>query len=130
MNTSGRPGKNIPMDLHMEHLNSVCKDAICGLGANKTPNSIQRIGKCVGVLKSVADKFDEETGLNENKGHHTVTSTNKDRDMIIDELLSHSIFSPSPGRCHLAFKNIDCSIFSKVNYDNAAVDERTHSKCT
>ena len=46
-------GKNIAMDLHMEHLNRVCKDALRGLGANKTPKAIQRVGKCVGVLKSM-----------------------------------------------------------------------------
>ena len=116
VNTTGRPGKNIAMDLHMEHLNRVCKDAIRSLGANKSPKAIQRIGKCISVLKSVADNFDEQTGMNESKGYHTVASVDKDRDVIINELLSHSIFSPLPGCSHSSFKNIDCSVFSKVNY--------------
>ena len=109
VNTTGRPGKNIA-------LNCVCNDIIHGLGANKSPKDIQRIGKCIGVLKSVADNFDEQTGMNESKGYHTVASVDKDRDVIINELLSHSIFSPLPGRSHSSFKNIDCSVFSKVNY--------------
>ena len=117
VNTAGRPGKNIAMDLHMEHLNRVCKDALRGLGANKTPKAIQRMGTCVGVLKSVTDNFDEQTEVSENKGYHTVASADKDRDIIIRELLTHSIFSPSPGRCHSSFKRIDCSIFSKASYD-------------
>ena len=96
----------------MEHLNRICKDAISGLGANKTPAAIQRIGKCVGVLQSVNDNFDEQTKVNEAKEYHTVPSVDKDKDIIIKELLSHAIFSPTPGRCHSAFKTMDCSLFS------------------
>jgi hypothetical protein len=92
------------MDLHMEHLNRVCKDALCGLGANKTPKAIW---KCIRVLKSVADNFDEQTGVNENKGYHTVVTAGKDRDSII---------SPLSGRCHSSFKKIDRSIFSKISW--------------
>lgn len=36
MNVQGNPGKNIPMDLHMEHLNPECNTAIAGLGATVT----------------------------------------------------------------------------------------------
>ena len=116
VNTTGRPGKNIAMDLHMEHLNHVCKDALCGLGANKTPTAIQKIGKCISVVKTVSDNFDEQTGVSD-KGYHTVASAKKDRDIIIKELVTHSIFSPLPGRCHSSFKNIHSSILSKVSHD-------------
>ena len=33
INTCGLPGRNIPADLHMEHLNRICKQAIANLGA-------------------------------------------------------------------------------------------------
>ena len=33
VNVHGLPGMNIPVDLHQEHLNRVCKDAVFGLGA-------------------------------------------------------------------------------------------------
>ena len=44
INVHGRPGKNIPGDLHMEHLNRIAKEAVGYLGANKTEKAIQRIG--------------------------------------------------------------------------------------
>ena len=44
VNTHGLQGRNIPMDLHMEHLNFLCKEAISALGANKTPKAICRMG--------------------------------------------------------------------------------------
>lgn len=32
INTQGRPGKNIPAELHMKHLNRECKNCLSGLG--------------------------------------------------------------------------------------------------
>ena len=58
VNTHGRPGKNIPCDLHMEHLNRDCKTAIAGLGANITDKAVQRVGRCVGEMVNVTDNYD------------------------------------------------------------------------
>ena len=127
INTAGRPGKNVPMDIHMEHLNRACKDAICGLGANKTPKAIQRIGKCIGILKAVTDNFDEQTEVSKNKAYHTVASDDKDRELILKELQLHSVFSPSPGRSHSSFKSMDCSIFSKVSYSEMTKWMKEHT---
>jgi L1 cell adhesion molecule like protein len=33
VNTHGSSGRNVSADLHMEHLNRVCKDAVAHLGA-------------------------------------------------------------------------------------------------
>ena len=57
INVHGRPGKNIPADLHMEHLNCECKQAISGLGANITDALIQHIGKCIGRLCSTISQY-------------------------------------------------------------------------
>ena len=40
INVHGLPGHNIPCDLHMEHLNRLCKEAI---KANKTPAALVRV---------------------------------------------------------------------------------------
>ena len=40
INTHGKKGKNISMDLHMEHLNRLCKTAINGLGSNKAAKKL------------------------------------------------------------------------------------------
>ena len=46
----GRPGKNVSSDLHMEHHNRLCKNAISSTGANVTGQSIQRVGCAIKVL--------------------------------------------------------------------------------
>ena len=46
VNTTGKPGKNISCDLHMEHLNRNVKCAIAGLSSNVSEEPVQRVGKC------------------------------------------------------------------------------------
>ena len=117
VNTTGRQGKNVAMDIHMEHLNRACKEAISGLGANKTPKAITRIGKCVGVLTSVVQNYDAQTEVKKVSTGHGVLQDQKDCDIVIRELLSHSIFNPIPGRCHRLFRCIESSLFSRFNYE-------------
>ena len=50
INTHGIPGKNIPSDLFMEHLNRICKEVVLTLDrSNTTLEAIQCVGKCVGA---------------------------------------------------------------------------------
>ena len=81
------------MDMHMEHLNKVYKEAISGLGANKTPKTIVMIGKCLGILTSVVQNYDEQTTVNEVASGHSVAKDHKDRHTVVKELLTHAIFS-------------------------------------
>ena len=48
INTHGQPGHNIECDLHMEHLNRLCKTSIKSMGANKTEKAIVRASKAIG----------------------------------------------------------------------------------
>lgn len=57
VNTQGRPGANIPLDLHMEHLNRVVKDTLSHMGSNITDKSIDRAGRSVGVVANVCSSF-------------------------------------------------------------------------
>ena len=53
-------GRNNPLDLHMEHLNRLAKDAIKILGSNKAVGAVTRVGHCIGTLSHVLDQFDHE----------------------------------------------------------------------
>ena len=53
INVHGKPGRNIPCDLHLEHLNRVLKTAVGDLGSNQTEASIARLGKCIGTMAEV-----------------------------------------------------------------------------
>ena len=67
VNVHGRQGKNISCDLHMEHLNRECKDAMRELGTNLNNASIKRIGKSIGKTVKLLNVFDHESGLKQKK---------------------------------------------------------------
>ena len=101
VNTSGLPGKNIPCDLHMEHLNKEYKKSLCGLGSNITDHSVQRIGKCLGQSTKVMEHFDQIIGLPRQSGRHVRWSSEDDLDRVIQELTEKSnVFKIQQGRKH------------------------------
>ena len=103
VNVHGHPGKNIPADLHMEHLNRLVKEAIKNLGANKTEKTISRIGRAIGTIAPVLYQFDHENNVTTQLGAHHIASSEKDRNIIVSELLRAKVFSTVPGRKHSTF---------------------------
>lgn len=53
---------NIEADLHMEHLNWLCKSYIEALGANATDATVLHAGRCIGTVSLISDNFDLATG--------------------------------------------------------------------
>lgn len=108
VNVHGLPGRNIAGDLHMEHLNRICKQAIQGVGAKKRIEAIRRIGKASGPLAEVTSNFDENllTPTNDHvAGRHRLASVTRDQDMVVNELLNHAcVFNESHQRTHRHFR--------------------------
>ena len=71
VNTHGRPGKNIPCDLYMEHLNRECKTSLTGLGSNITDHSVQCIGRCIGKIIPILQNFDKVNGVLTQSGYRS-----------------------------------------------------------
>lgn len=104
VNTQGMRGKNIPMDLHLEHLNRVCKTGIEHLGANKTNDAIVRCGKALGTVYKLLQQFDNDNEVSEVSGAHQKPSYKKDLNNIVHELQQYKVFTVIPGHSHPSFK--------------------------
>ena len=115
VNTNGRQGCNIPSDLYMEHLNRMVKNCITHLGANKTESSIQRVGKCIGLIDELTESFDNWNNLPTSSMHHPVPISVKDRDQIIQVLQQVDVFTVHAGRQHTNFKNFSCNPMKNVD---------------
>ena len=102
-NVHGYPGKNIPADLHMEHLNRLVKDAVKGLGSNKTENAISRVGRAIGTIAPVLSKFDNDNLLVRPTGTHHIASYERDQNVIVSELCTTNVFGSVSGRRHTSF---------------------------
>lgn len=54
-NSKGIPGKNISLDLHMEHMNNFLKELLKTLRNNLTENNADRIAKAMNNLKNLVE---------------------------------------------------------------------------
>jgi len=105
VNTKGVRGRNIPLDLHQEHLNRVCKDCVKGLHSNKTKDAIVRCGKALGTLNDLLINFDQSNHVASASGAHNSPSYEQDLKIIVEELLQTKVFDAVPNRRHKSFKN-------------------------
>jgi hypothetical protein len=116
VNPRGGAGNNIPVDLHMEHLNRHVKDFIIGLGANISEATVVNCSK---VLKGVTDtcaNFDKSCGLSQASIHHAQRSSKLDEEKIIEELIAKSrVFDYVPGRYHSSYQWIEPHVSREVN---------------
>ena len=85
VNVHGIIGRNIPCDLHMEHLNKVCKSCIRDLGANKNEENTVKVSKCIGTVESVISKFDLENDVPTSWGSHSRASAEEDIKLIVTQ---------------------------------------------
>ena len=102
VNYEGKIGGNISADLHIEHLNRTCKEAIQHLGANLTPQAIVQCGKAIGKLTKLEECFDKMNGI-ATSGSHTRRSDGEDFEKIVQELMAKEVFKIHPGRQHSKF---------------------------
>ena len=86
INIHGRKGKNIPVDLLMEHLNRTVKECIKSLGANQTDTAILKVSRALGTLLPVLNNFDSVNNVPEVSGIHTHKNPDKDVEIIEKEL--------------------------------------------
>jgi L1 cell adhesion molecule like protein len=115
---NGIPGHNKPCDLHMEHLNRLCKDCVYHLGANMTEKVICDYSKCIGPVFKIMSTFDEKHGLRASSGAHTISSSKKNQDLIMQELLKANIYATSPGRTYPSFPKFECNPTRTLKYSD------------
>ena len=104
VNTHGRAGHNIPVDLHMEHLNANLKRMLHHLGSNITPASVLRASRALGAVQSVCTNFEDSSGISLGTGFHSRPSFEKDLTKITEELELAQIFKQKDNRQYHSFK--------------------------
>ena len=92
VNVHGRPGKNIPVDLHMEHLNKIAKGAIRFQGSNTSEKAITRVGRAIGTLAPLLDNFDEMNQVLKYSSGQKRPTALKDIEIVVNELIKAECF--------------------------------------
>ncbi|XP_028404057.1 uncharacterized protein LOC114526731 isoform X1 [Dendronephthya gigantea] len=112
--TKSKPGisGNIPLDLQLEFLNKLVKEAIKNQGAGASDKSLDRICHSLGVTSSLMKTFDTNLSVFKRAGRHVKTSTQGDLKKIVNELVVNNAFTCTPGRRYSVFKHVKPSLLS------------------
>ncbi|XP_028412550.1 uncharacterized protein LOC114535442 [Dendronephthya gigantea] len=97
-NISGKIGTNIPLDLHMEHLNLLLKRLSKGMGGNVTTKSLQRAARSVVPLSNVIQGVYRDCSKVKKSGCHKNKDVEDALRIIINDLLQGKVFKKANGR--------------------------------
>ena len=115
INVAGKKGKNIPMDLYIEHLNKEVKTAVSHLGPNVLGKLIQRIGKCIGELSKITHNFDCINNIPTSSSYHSKKSSDNDVKKIVEQLEERAVFTTTSNRQHRVFKTFQQNLFQQID---------------
>lgn len=117
INTRGGIGKNIPCDLHNEHLNKLFKEIFNNMGANTSEAAITRAARSVTALQEVTTNFDKETRVPVTSSAHSTLDDIKDVNTVVSVIIKKKIFDTQKGRMHTSFKNFSSNPLHNLNQE-------------
>lgn len=104
VNTKGGRGKNIPSDLHMEHLNRRLKSVLRGMGSSISPDRIKRAGQSIQVVQRVCNTFEKQTARHLHSDNHPYPAFGKDFESVLQVLIEERSFESIQNRKYSSFK--------------------------
>ncbi len=116
VNTHGGNGRNIPCDLHNEHVNKQFKGIIRNMGANFTETASTRAARSVTTISHLVESFDSQLGIHPESSAHSRKSDEKDIKSIVTALQNQKILEvQTEPRCHSGFKTITPNPLNSLN---------------
>lgn len=115
-NGKGGKGRNIPLDLHLEHLNNFLKSFLKNKGPNLTEETADRVSRSVGVLKVMMDTTDKELQVSRTSGSHHPANLKEDVLALVEVFRETEVFKNQPGRHFLAFPDFERNILFRLKY--------------
>lgn len=109
VNTHGGLGRNIPCDLHNEHVNKQIKEIITNMGANLKEEALTRAARSVTALECMKETFDKETGVSVGTSGHSTRSNEDDIRRVVSVLQSEKVLTVKAGRKHSRFPKISAN---------------------
>ncbi|CAB3979299.1 PREDICTED: uncharacterized protein LOC107327384 [Paramuricea clavata] len=121
INFKGTPGGNIPLDLHMEHMNMMVKRLAKGMGANVTEKSLQQAERSILALNKVRECIADDCFKKTQSGWHSQKNPEEGVKIIAHDLLMGEVF-------HKKEKRQGYHSFSKFKSNLLDVDYRDYFK--
>ncbi|XP_031553857.1 uncharacterized protein LOC116290877 [Actinia tenebrosa] len=120
VNNKGGKGNNISLDLRMEHIVHLHKEMLANLGVNLTPECALRCSKAVKPVEDLLRTVDNELLCRRPSGKHTVTRSQSDFELIVNELHNKGkVFqcTPADNRQYGCFPKFKKTLVNDLNYN-------------
>ena len=118
INTHGGLGRNIPCDLHNEHINKLFKEIINNMGANLTDESMHRAARAVTTLHQARSNFDKHSGVPMTTSAHATRPDNNDVLRVASVVCKEESLEVKQGRHHSSFNNIAMNPLSQLKKES------------
>ena len=118
VNNKGGPGRNVAIDLDLEHDNNDLKQPIKNLGPNVTVDAVRRISNGQQKSKQMLSSMDREILVKQRSGKHVSADYSKDLRAIVNSLMEESVFCHTPGRHYKYFSNFVRDPLSRLDTSN------------
>lgn len=102
-NLKGGLGKNIPLDLMVEHVNNDIKDLLSHQGANVSFESARKASSSIKGVGEILVNLDDILTIQPESGDQSPINKNEDIAAVVNVLLRHKTFRYTPGRAHRAY---------------------------
>ncbi len=104
-------GRNIPLDLALEHFSRIIKILMKKLGANGlSQKALDRHCKVLTLNKQLLDNFDEMCNVRKRSGKHVRQSRRNDLVKVVQNLVENKAFEFTNGRTYKHFTDIKSSL--------------------
>lgn len=115
VNNKGGPGRNVALDLDLEHENNDLKQPIKNLGPNVTEDAVRRISRGQQKSKQMLSCMDKEILVKERSGKHVSADYSKDLKAVVNLLIEELVFHPKPGRHYKHFLHFVRDPLTRLN---------------
>jgi len=92
----GGSGRNVPIDLEVEHDNNSTKEGIRKLGPNLTHAAVTRVARMLHVARATVLNVSKECNMMKRSGKHFVKTTRNDLMKIVNLLVQADVFQETP----------------------------------
>lgn len=128
VNVRGGLGRNIPCDLHNEHVNKLLKHIIVNMGPNLTEKALQRAARSVTALDAIAESFDTQSGVPHRTSAHSTKSDIQDVKKVMATVAKHQLLTQLGNREHRTFPGLQLNPLSKWDIEKTKLWIKTKKK--
>ncbi|KAH3872152.1 hypothetical protein DPMN_035366 [Dreissena polymorpha] len=116
VNPNGGLGKNMEMDLQMEHYNKQYKESVKDAAGQLTQDTIARHSQMVGIGKLIRQVYEKQVSGGRKSGVQSKSDIHRDSDIkeFVVMMKDEKVFSTLPGRNHPSFPDITLNLYPKT----------------